>query len=201
MSLAEPLPRLFCLVGPGDDLSLLGDLADAGVDGFQVRAKGCSDRELLALSALVLRSVRPSGALVVVNDRLDIALAVGADGVHLGAGDLPVSTARRLAPDLVVGATCRDRRMVEQAAADGATYAGFGPVFASSSKTGLPGPRGLTALAECVGVLPLVGIGGIDATTAGAVRGAGAHGAAVIAGLWRQPDPLAAARDLVAAVA
>lgn len=195
-----PLARLFCLVSATDDLDLLEDLALAGVTGFQVRDKDATTRELVALTRLVLAAVRPSGATVIVDDRLDVALATGADGVHLGSDDLSVLDARRLAPDLLIGATCRDRPAVERAAADGATYAGFGPVFATASKAGLPDPLGLDAISAAAGVLPLIAIGGIDATGARASRAAGVHGVAVIGSIWRHPDPVAAAKELVTAV-
>ena len=194
------LPRLFCLVSAKDDLSLLEDLAAAGVDGFQVRDKDASTRELVELTRIVVAAVRPAGAVVVVDDRLDVALATGADGVHLGAEDLTVADARRIAPDRVVGATCRDAEAVRRAAADGATYAGFGPVFETSSKAGLPAPLGTGAIAAGLGGLPLVAIGGVDTVGARACRQAGAHGVAVIGAIWRQPDPLAAAKELVTAV-
>lgn len=200
---AVPLdvPRLSCLVSAADDLSLLPALAEAGVDGFQVRAKDLSTRELVALTRVVIDAVRRYGARVLVNDRLDVALAAGADGVHLGADDLAVADARRLAPDLMVGATCRTRAGAEAAAADGADYAGFGPLLATTSKAGLPAPLGVAAVRAAAGVLPLVAIGGLSAPTAADARAAGAHGVAVIGAIWRQPDPLAAAKELVAAVA
>ncbi|MEN8707839.1 MAG: thiamine phosphate synthase [Nocardioides marinisabuli] len=199
------LPRLFCLVGPTDDLSVLPDLARLGVRGFQVRAKHWStrvdDRMALRLARDVVAAVRPHGATVVVDDRLDVALAAGADGVHLGALDLPVADARRLAPGLLVGATCRDADDVRRAAQDGADYAGFGPVFDTLSKPGLPAPLGLDAISTATGDLPLLAIGGMDAPRAREARSAGAHGVAVIGALWRQPDPLLAARELLDAVA
>lgn len=204
MSSHPPLPRLTCLVSSRDDLTLLGDLAAAGVDGFQVRDKTATTRELVAFTDLVVAAVRPHGALVVVDDRLDVALATGADGVHLGADDLPlaaaVTIAAAAAPGLVVGATCRDRADVERAAAAGATYAGFGPVFASASKAGLPQPRGLAAIGAAAGPLPLVAIGGIGRGRARDARAAGAHGVAVIGAIWRDLDPLTAAKELVAEV-
>lgn len=200
---AVPLevPRLFCLVSDTDDRTLLPALAAAGVDGFQVRAKAMSTRDLVALARAVVTAVRPYGARVVVNDRLDVALAAGADGVHLGADDLAVADARRLAPHLMVGATCRDRAGAEAAAADGADYAGFGPLLATTSKAGLPAPLGVDAVASATGVLPLVAIGGLTAPTAAGARAAGAHGVAVIGAIWRHPDPVAAAKELVQAVA
>ncbi|GAA4809344.1 thiamine phosphate synthase [Nocardioides caeni] len=201
MTVFPGFPRLFCLVSETDDLSLLPALAEAGVDGFQVRAKGLPTRELVALTRAVLAAVGPYDARVIVNDRLDVALAAGAHGVHLGADDLAVADARRLAPRLVVGATCRSRSAVITAAQAGADYAGFGPLFESSSKAGLPEPLGVAALAEAAGVLPLLAIGGLTAATTVEARAAGAHGVAVIGAIWRQPDPLAAAKELVTAVA
>ncbi|KAA1427347.1 thiamine phosphate synthase [Nocardioides antri] len=194
------VPRLTCLVSDRDDLTLLTAMADVGVDGFQVRAKKLSGRLLTALAERVVAAVRPAGATVVVNDRLDVALAAGADGVHLGASDLAVAAARRIAPGLVIGSTCRSRADVVAAARDGADYAGIGPVFATASKDGLPDPLGPDAIAPAVGVLPLVAIGGIDAGRVGEVLAAGAHGVAVIGGIWRHPDPVAAAEEIVSQI-
>lgn len=201
----RPVPRLVVLVDRTDDPGLLPGLVACGVDGFQVRAKRATTRELLALVGTVREAVGPYAAQVVVNDRLDVALAAGADGVHLGADDLPVADARRVADaagrrDLLVGATCRDRAAVERARADGADYAGFGPLAATSSKAGLPDPLGVAALTAAAGVLPLLGIGGVDAALARRAVAAGAHGVAVIGAVWRPPDPLAAAQELVDAV-
>jgi thiamine-phosphate pyrophosphorylase len=192
------VPRVHCLVSESDDLSLLAAIAGAGVDGFQVRAKSYGGRALAALTERVVSVVRPFGSRVVVNDRVDVALAAGADGVHLGASDLDVAAARRIAPDLMIGATCRSRADLAQAARAGADYAGFGPVFPTTSKAGLPAPLGTSAVADAAGTLPLVAIGGIARATAREVREAGAHGVAVIGAIWRQPDPVDAARELVA---
>ncbi|MGZ4445674.1 MAG: thiamine phosphate synthase [Nocardioides sp.] len=199
--LHPPLPRLFCLVDATDDLSLLPALAAAGVDGFQVRAKRLDDRGLLGLTLRVRDAVEGHGAVVVVDDRLDVALAAGAAGVHLGARDLPVADARRVAPHLLVGATCRSGVDVAAARAAGADYAGFGPVFATTSKADLPAPLGVAALEAAVGSLPLVAIGGLDRAGAAACRAAGAAGVAVISAIWRHPDPVTAARELCTAVA
>jgi thiamine-phosphate pyrophosphorylase len=192
--------RIICLVSEQDDLSLLPALADAGVYGFQIRAKGLGTRALVDLTGVVAAAVRSYGSVVVVNDRVDVALAAGADGVHLGAEDLAVADARRIAPELVVGATCRSVADVESAARAGADYAGLGPVFATASKGGLPAPLGVAAVAAASGVLPLVAIGGVDAANAGSVIAAGAHGVAVIGAIWRHPDPVSAAKELVAAI-
>lgn len=188
------LPRLFLLVSGSDDLTLLPALVAAGVDGFQVRDKAYDGRALLDLTRVVLSA----GVATIVNDRLDVALAAGAHGVHLGASDLPVREARRLAPDLVIGATCRTAADVAQAAADGADYAGFGPLFATTSKAGLPAPRGVGALPAAD--VPVIGIGGVTAANAASVKASGAHGVAVIGGIWAAPDPVAAATDIAEAL-
>lgn len=195
------LPSLFCLVGPTDDLTVLAGLAAAGVRGFQVRAKDRPDREVLDLARHVRGQVEGHGALVVVNDRVDLALAAGAAGVHLGADDLPVADARRIAPHLLVGATCRDRAQVIAAREAGADYAGLGPVFATASVAGLPEPLGPESVRRAAGVLPLVAIGGVTAPRAAEVRAAGADSLAVIGAIWRQPDPVGAAKELLDVIA
>jgi thiamine-phosphate pyrophosphorylase len=191
--------RIFCIVSDSHDHALLPALAAAGVDGFQVRAKHSSTRELVELTRAVIAAV-PAHAQVIVNDRVDVALVAGADGVHLGSADLRVADARRIAPRVTIGATCRTRADVERAAQEGADYAGFGPMFATGSKDGLPGPLGPDALRAATGMLPLIAIGGVTAENAAAVRSAGAHGIAVIGAIWRPPDPVLAAKELVRAV-
>ncbi|MDP3890400.1 thiamine phosphate synthase [Nocardioides sp.] len=199
--MVSAVPRLFCLVDVTDDVALLPDLAGAGVDGFQVRAKSLADGALVSFTRGVIEAVRPHGAVVVVNDRVDVALAGGADGVHLGRTDLPVADARRIAPGLLVGATCRSRDHAAEAARDGADYAGIGPVFASASKRGLPDPLGVPAVETAAGELPLVAIGGISVADVPALRAAGAHGVAVIAAIWGARDPVGSAKELVAELA
>ncbi|MBO0767422.1 MAG: thiamine phosphate synthase [Solirubrobacterales bacterium] len=166
--------------------------------GFQIRDKQATTRELIALTVAV--RVGAPNCTVIVDDRVDVALAAHADGVHLGADDLPVASARGIGPGLLIGATCRNRSEVEAARDHGADYAGIGPVFATASKQGLPEPIGAAAVADAAGVLPLIAIGGVDLEGARAVRNAGAHGVAVISAIWQAPDPVAAAKTLVAAV-
>lgn len=193
---AFPVPRLHCIVDATNSLTLLPALAEAGVDAFQVRAKSLTDAQLVTFTAQVIAMVRHLGAAVIVNDRIDIALACDADGVHLGRDDLPVDDARRLAPGLLIGATVRDRAQAEQAMVYGADYAGIGPIFATTSKDGLPVPLGIDAIGPATGALPLIAIGGIDAGSARAAREAGAHGVAVIGAIWEARDPIAAAKEL-----
>lgn len=200
------LPRIHCITDlPAHDeaaLDLLASLVEAGVDAVQVRAKGLADRELLAFTRAVLHRLSGTAATVIVNDRIDIALAAGAHGVHLGLDDLPVADARRLAPQgFLIGATCRDAEHARAAKAAGADYAGVGPVYPSTTKAGLPDPIGLDTLQETAAVLPAIAISGITAQRVPEVMAAGVHGVAVAAALCRSADPPLAAKELVAAVA
>jgi thiamine-phosphate pyrophosphorylase len=139
-----------------------------------------------------------------VNDRADVALAVGADGVHLGAEDLPVAAVRRLVgPDLLVGGTAREPSMARRLAEEGASYLGVGPTFATKSKTGLPEPigvAGVRAVASAVSV-PVIAIGGITAQRVDEVMAAGAWGVAVIGAVSDAPDPHSATHEMMLAVA
>lgn len=206
-------PRLMCLVSSTDDLALLPALAMAGVDAFQVRDKTLDRDRLVAFTQHVMALV--PAAKVIVNDRLDVAITAGADGVHLGASDLPIASARAmvdravarrfLMPGFLVGATCRSSADLSAVTAAGADYAGAGPVFATRSKAGLPSPLGVEGLRAALSTisadaLPVLAIGGITADNAPEVIAAGAHGVAVIGGIWNDPDPVLAAKRLAAVV-
>jgi thiamine-phosphate pyrophosphorylase len=180
-------------------LAVLGEpLADAPqVDAVQVRAKRHHDRAVVAWTRRLVAELSPRRTRVIVNDRLDLALAAGAQGVHLGRDDLSVADARRLAPaGFLVGATCRGPEHAAAARADGADYAGVGPVHASSTKEGLPAPLGLDVLAATAREIPAIAIGGITAARVHDVMAAGAHGVAVVAAVWKDPDPPQAAREI-----
>lgn len=195
------LPRIHVITDlPYTPVDVIDEIVGMGVDAVQVRAKHLTDRDLFEFTVEVIRTVA-GRAKVIVNDRLDVALAAGADGVHLGLDDLPVVQARRLAPrGFLIGGTCRNLAQARQAKADGADYIGVGPIFASMTKAGLPGPIGLDVLGEVAGVLPAIAISGINAERLPDVMAAGAYGVAVIAAISRAPDPARATRDLVAAV-
>ncbi|MGA3057850.1 MAG: thiamine phosphate synthase [Candidatus Limnocylindrales bacterium] len=175
----------------------------AGVRVVQVREKEGSARRALEVATNLRRLTRHYGALLLLDDRLDIALAADADGVHLGQEDLPIALARRLmGNDAIVGLsiTCSDQLASDDAA--GADYLGVGAVFPTGSKsdatlTGLP----LLAAARNATRAPIVAIGGIDATNAGLAAAAGADSVAVISAVTQAADPAAAVRALAAAVA
>lgn len=177
-------------------------LVQAGIRAVQLRFKGANDLEIFRLASELNAICREHDTLFFVNDRVDIACASGAHGVHLGPGDLPVEEARLLAPELVIGAsagTVADARAAERAGAD---YLGCGAVFeARESKPDASAPRGLamvSALSEISGI-PIVGIGGISVERAPDVIEAGACGIAVIRALGRTA-PLESARRLLSAV-
>jgi thiamine-phosphate pyrophosphorylase len=175
----------------------------AGVDWVQVRAKGCSDRDLFELTVRVLEQARPYDATVVVDDRADVALAAGAHGVHLGADDLPVREVRRiLGPDLLLGATAREPVAARAAVAAGADYLGVGPAFGTSTKAGLPDPLGVDGVARTANAVdvPVIAIGGVDRERLPGLLAAGVHGAAVVSAVSQAADPAAAATALLQTV-
>lgn len=174
----------------------------AGFDVVQVRPEDAvTDREAYELTVRVLAMCRELGRTCLVNDRLHIAVAAGADGGHVGADDLPVAAARRvLGPHAILGATARNPETARRAVADGASYLGVGPAFATTTKTGLPdaiGPAGVRAVAEAVRV-PVVAIGGVTAARAGELFAAGAHAVAVVGAVSGAADPYAAALEFTA---
>ncbi|HEY1813286.1 MAG TPA: thiamine phosphate synthase [Kofleriaceae bacterium] len=166
---------------------------------LQVRIKPGSAEEILRVAQLARRLCDEVGALLIVNDRVDLALASGADGVHLGQTDLPIEEARRFAPELVIGVSTHDVRQVEDAVASGADYLGFGPIFATQTKENPDPVQGIAGLRAAVGAArgtPIVAIGGIAASPAVAreVYGAGAAAICAIRGVNHAGDISAAAR-------
>ena len=176
---------------------------EGGVTLVQVRAKRAAARDVLARARALREWLTPRNVPLIVNDRLDLALAVGAAGVHLGQDDLPCADARRLAgPDFLIGVSVSAADEARRAAADGADYLAVSPVFATPTKPDAPhavGLEGLRAIRAAVN-LPLVGIGGLHAGNAEAVIRAGAQGVAVVSAILAAPDPRTATRDLVRAV-
>jgi len=172
-----------------------------GADVVQLRDKTLSPAALTKVARALRDIVREAGGTFVVNDRLDVALEVGADGLHLGPDDLPVSVVRPRWEGLL-GASARTEERALLLRDEGADYLGVGPVFGTSTKADAPGAIGLEGLARIVAVvdLPVIGIGGIDATNAAEVIRAGAAGVAVISSVVGAPDPEAAVRELRRAI-
>lgn len=173
----------------------------AGVDVVQLRDKALEARELLRAAEVVRRRTVEAGALFIVNDRVDLAIAAGADGVHLGQGDLPVALARaQLGPAPLIGLSTH--RFEEFATADPeADYLGVGPVFATPTKPGRPAV-GLELVNRAAATVerPWFAIGGIDPATVAQVVDAGASRVAVVRALTDAADPSGAARRLVRAL-
>lgn len=166
--------------------------------------------DLLAAARMARAVTREHGALLVVNDRIDLAAAAEADAVHLGQTDLPLEVARdlarRLRPDspLLIGISTHNPEQVRAAAAGGADYIAYGPVFATATKDNPDPVQGLSALRDAValaGDIPVVAIGGITPATAAEVAITGAACACVISAVNAASDPVAAARAIASAFA
>jgi thiamine-phosphate pyrophosphorylase len=192
--------RGFYAVLDRDDEALARALAsEASV--LQVRIKpraGAADAvDVLRIARMARRVCDDAGAALIVNDRIDIALAAGADGVHLGQADLPIEDARRISQTLWIGVSTHDVAQVRAACAAGADYLGFGPVFTTTTKEqpdpvqGIAGLR--AAVAEADG-RPVVAIGGITAADAADVYRAGAHAVCAISAVNGARDPRDVAR-------
>jgi thiamine-phosphate diphosphorylase len=168
-------------------LDKIEQAAKAGVDWIQLREKDLSGRELAELAAAARQRIVGSAELL-INDRLDVGVASGAAGVHLGENSLPIEAARRLVTQrcggrqFLVGASTHSLQAAQEAAAGGADYVIFGPVFATPSKASFGAPQGLTKLREVSEALtiPVIAIGGITALNAPECLKAGATGIAAI---------------------
>jgi thiamine-phosphate pyrophosphorylase len=164
---------------------------DGGATCIQLREKDASSRKLYLLACELRAITREKGAIFIINDRLDIALAVGADGVHLGQDDLPVDAVRGITPpEMILGVSVENARQAREAQAMGASYLGAGAVFATATKADAGEPIGLQAIADiCREVdIPVVGIGGINVHNTGQVIKAGAAGVAVISAVVAADD-------------
>ena len=167
-----------------------------GVSCVQLREKGCSTREFMDEARLLKALLAGTGVPLFINDRLDVALAVGADGVHLGQNDLPIADARRLVGNrMIIGISAESVADAVRAEAEGADYIGASPVFTTPTKTDTAPPLGLDGLRAIRRAvrLPLVAIGGIDADNAAQVLRAGADGLAVVSAIVSAPCPRTAA--------
>jgi thiamine-phosphate pyrophosphorylase len=174
---------------------------EGGVNAVQIREKDLSGGELFTLATRIKRLVG-NRALVLVNDRVDVALAAEIDGVQLGESALGCALARKLGPNLLIGRSVHDSAGAAEAVRQGADFLLVGSMFQTSSHPGAA-PAGPPLLRRIAGVVsvPLVGIGGIRAANAAQVIAAGASGAAVISKIMTDPDPRASARRLASAVA
>ncbi|WP_225333086.1 thiamine phosphate synthase [Halomicrobium urmianum] len=187
-------------------LEVVRAAVDGGVGVVQLREKDLPARRRYELGTEVREITREAGVPLIVNDRVDLAQALSADGVHLGDDDLPVDVAREiLGEDAIVGRSVSFVDDARAAEAAGADYLGVGAIYATGSKDDIPddeyavGPERVAAIAEVVSV-PIVGIGGITPDNAAPVVEAGADGVAVISAVTDADDPEATTRDLHEAV-
>jgi len=205
--------RLNAIVDPersgGHGLAELARLcAEGGATLVQLRDKMSETRAMVEEARAIRKALAPFAVQFVVNDRVDVALAAGADGVHLGQDDMAVEDARRLlGPDAIIGLSVKNVGEAETAPVRLIDYVGSGGIYVTLSKQQKNAPIGPEGLARIIAVLrgraqkekkelPVCGIAGIDASNAAAVIGAGADGVAVISALSLAPDPTGAARSL-----
>lgn len=177
---------------------------EAGAPAVQLRDKEATSRELYEQALRLREMTDRHGALLFVNDRLDVALAAGADGVHLGPDDLPIAAARRIAPPhFLIGASTDDPAAAIRAADDGADYIGCGSVFGTTTKAEAAGerigPEGVAAVARASPV-PVIAIGGVTADTATQLAGTGIAGIAAVGAIMTANDPAGAVRSLLGVI-
>ncbi len=181
-----------------DPVQVAREAVDGGADVIQWRAKGWSMPERQRVAQQIAEVVRPTPALLIINDHVDLALAVGADGVHLGQEDLPLAAARELmGADRLIGRSTHSLEQAVAAQAEGADYIGVGPVFATPTKPDARavGPELVEAVAARV-TIPFVAIGGIDQQNLPLVLSRGATRVAVVRAVTGAPDVRAAAHAL-----
>jgi thiamine-phosphate pyrophosphorylase len=166
----------------------VAEFAKRGMTLVQLREKSLSAAEFYREAEQAMLVARRNGIKIIINDRVDIALAVNADGVHLGQDDLPVEAARRLlGNDVIIGLSTHDLAQAQQAARLPIDYLAIGPIFPTSTKNSsnpAVGLAGLTAVRQAVPGVPLVAIGGINAANRDAVIAAGADAVAMISDFW-----------------
>ena len=186
-------------IGPGALVDMIAELAVAGVDIVQLREKDMEARDVLRLAEPLLAACRDAGVPFIVNDRPDIALALGADGVHVGQNDLPLAAVRCILPAQIVGLSTHAPAEVEAAAAtEGIDYFAVGPVFATPTKLGRPaaGVELIRHAATLHSERPWFAIGGIDETNLGSVLDAGARRIVIVRAITEAADPPEAAARL-----
>ena len=182
-----------------DLLEIVAAAAAGGATVIQLREQHSSTRDFVELGRAVVEVLRPMGIPLLINDRVDVALAVGADGVHVGQSDMdPVTTRKLMGSDAIVGLSVESLEDALEAEKFDVDYLGISPVFATKTKTDVShrhGLSGVRAIRE-VSRHQLVGIGGIYAQNAGSVVEAGAHGIAVVSAICSADDPEGATRRL-----
>ncbi|KUK10484.1 MAG: Thiamine-phosphate synthase [Clostridia bacterium 41_269] len=181
-------------------LEVVTKAVEGGINTVQLREKNMSTRELVALGKEVRRITKEYGVILIINDRVDVAMAVEADGVHLGQDDFPIEDARRLlGEDAIIGLSVDNAEEAAFAEELGVDYVGLGPIFKTSTKTDtgpLVGPEGIAEVVEKINI-PVVAIGGINKHNAADVLKAGAHSIAVVTAITKAEDITKETRELV----
>jgi thiamine-phosphate pyrophosphorylase len=190
--------------GGRDLLDVVGEVLAAGVRAVQLREKDLPTRDLYHLAEKLLAATRAAGAALLINDRVDVALALSAEGVHLTRRSLPPRECRELlGPERLMGVSCHSLAEAAEAVDGGADFIVLGPIYATPSKAAYGPPLSTAPLREARARtgLPILAIGGIKAKQVPEVMAAGADGIAVISAVMAASDPGRAAADLLAAVA
>jgi thiamine-phosphate pyrophosphorylase len=179
------------------NLEVLDGLIKGGASIVQLREKGPSERDFFRMAELFRERTAKAGMLLIINDRVDVAVAVGADGVHLGQEDFPVPAARKIAPDLLIGASAHDLDEALLAQDEGADYVNIGPIFATGTKDGVKhflGPGAISQIALSLRV-PFTVMGGIKESNIKQVLEMGARKVAVVTAITQAPDIAEAVRS------
>lgn len=185
----------------GRDLDwIVAEAVRGGTTMVQLREKDADTRDFVALGLKLKELLSPFGVPLLINDRIDVALAVDADGVHIGQSDMPYAIARRLlGPDRIIGLSVETMDEVEEANGLDVDYVAVSPVYGTPTKTDTAEPFGLEGLRKAAALSrhPVVAIGGMNKSTAADVFAAGADGIAVVSAICSAPDPCMATRQLL----
>jgi len=179
------------------DLEVLEGLVEGGARIVQLREKGLCEKNFFRLAEKFRKRTAEAGMLLIINDRVDVAIAVGADGVHLGQEDFPVPAARKIAPDLLIGASSHNLQEALRAQDEGADYVNIGPVFPTGTKEGVEhflGPGAIAQIAPRLRI-PFTVMGGIKESNIRQVLEMGARKIAVVTALTQAPDIAQAVRS------
>lgn len=195
--------KLYLVCGEGENTDSLFAKAVAAMDGgataVQLRVKSWPARDFLTAAKVLSSMAKQRNTLFIVNDRIDVALACGADGVHLGQEDIPVGEARRMVPEnFIIGASARTNKQAAEARGLGADYIGCGSAFATATKSGAPviGPEGVKKTLDGIG-LPGVAIGGITLDNLNLLADSGCCGISLVSEIMDSSDPRKKAGDLL----
>lgn len=179
---------------------IVSEAVAGGVTMVQLREKDCPTGEFVVLARRLKALLAPLGVPLVINDRVDVALAVDADGVHIGQSDMPYEDARRLlGRDKIIGLSVENFSDLERANSLDVDYVGISPVYGTPTKSDTAEPFGLEGLRRAVAMSahPTVAIGGMNAQTIGEVMAAGTDGVAVVSAICSAPSPRKAAQELL----